>query len=198
MSLSVKSEVSDAEENARLEQFGYEPAMERSTGRFASFAVAFAFVSIATGTFTTYGSVLNTSGPVGIWTWPISVVGSLAIALMLRVVGGADPGHRLLVSVDVAVGEPVVGVGDRLVVVYVPGGRRRSRSTTRSRQRSRRTCSITRGPRRTRGSSPGWCWWCRRCWWRTRRGGLSGSTTSRSASSSPGCSRWWCCCWSWA
>ena len=52
---------SDAEENARLERFGYEPAMERSTGRFASFAVAFAFVSIATGTFTTYGSVLNTS-----------------------------------------------------------------------------------------------------------------------------------------
>jgi amino acid transporter len=82
MSLSVTSEVSDAEENARLEQFGYEQAMERSTGRFASFAVAFAFVSIATGTFTTYGSVLNTSGPVGIWTWPITVVGSLAIALI--------------------------------------------------------------------------------------------------------------------
>ena len=82
MSLSVTSGFSDAEENARLERFGYEPAMERPTGRFASFAVAFAFVSIATGTFTTYGSVLNTSGPVGIWTWPITVVGSLAVALI--------------------------------------------------------------------------------------------------------------------
>jgi amino acid transporter len=79
---AITSGFSDAEENARLGQFGYEAAMERSTGRFASFAVAFAFVSIATGTFTTYGSVLNSSGPLGIWTWPIAVVGSLAIALI--------------------------------------------------------------------------------------------------------------------
>ena len=51
--------------------FGYTETLERSTGRFASFAVAFAFVSIATGIFTTYGSVLKSSGPLGIWTWPI-------------------------------------------------------------------------------------------------------------------------------
>src|SRR6185437_16871662 len=62
-----------------LAQFGYKQALERRTGRFASFAVAFAFVSIATGIFTTYGSVLNTSGPAGIWTWPIAVVGQLAV-----------------------------------------------------------------------------------------------------------------------
>ena len=30
----------------------------------------------------TYGSVLNSSGPVGIWTWPIVVVGQLAVALV--------------------------------------------------------------------------------------------------------------------
>ena len=82
MSVSTREDVADAEENARLEEFGYESAMERSTGKFASFAVAFAFVSIATGTFTTYGSVLNSSGPLGIWIWPLLVVGSLAIALV--------------------------------------------------------------------------------------------------------------------
>ena len=65
-----------------LHEFGYEQAMDRSAGRFASFAVAFAFVSIATGTFTTYGSVLISSGPIGIWTWPIVVVGQLAVALI--------------------------------------------------------------------------------------------------------------------
>src|ERR1700676_140858 len=63
--------------------FGYTETLERSTGRFASFAVAFAFVSIATGIFTTYGSVLKSSGPLGIWTWPIVVVGQLAVALLL-------------------------------------------------------------------------------------------------------------------
>jgi amino acid transporter len=71
-----------ADESGALSQFGYTESMERRTGKFASFAVAFAFVSIATGTFTTYGSVLNTSGPVGIWTWPITVIGSMAVALI--------------------------------------------------------------------------------------------------------------------
>ena len=78
MSLSAERSEVSAHESQRLKQFGYEQAMDRSTGRFASFAVAFAFVSIATGTFTTYGSVLNSSGPLGIWTWPIVVVGQLA------------------------------------------------------------------------------------------------------------------------
>ena len=63
--------------------YGYTDTLERGTGKFASFAVAFAFVSIATGIFTTYGSVLSTSGPMGIWTWPIVIVGQVAVALLL-------------------------------------------------------------------------------------------------------------------
>jgi amino acid transporter len=74
-----------------VSQFGYEETLERSTGRFASFAVAFAFVSIATGIFTTYGSVLNSSGPMGIWTWPIVVVGQLAVALLLGALAARIP-----------------------------------------------------------------------------------------------------------
>ncbi|WP_326643679.1 amino acid permease [Streptosporangium sp. NBC_01755] len=70
------------ESGASVEEFGYKQAMTRGTGRFASFAVAFAFVSIATGIFTTYGSVLNTSGPAGIWTWPIVIIGQLAVAFI--------------------------------------------------------------------------------------------------------------------
>ncbi|MFE4950178.1 amino acid permease [Leifsonia sp. NPDC056665] len=65
-----------------ISEFGYKQELKRGTGRFASFAVAFAFVSIATGIFTTYGSVLNTSGPAGIWTWPIVVVGQLMVAFI--------------------------------------------------------------------------------------------------------------------
>lgn len=74
-----------------VSQFGYTETLERSTGRFASFAVAFAFVSIATGIFTTYGSVLNTSGPLGIWTWPIVVTGQLAVALLLGALAARIP-----------------------------------------------------------------------------------------------------------
>lgn len=82
MSVTDEPGLTDVHEGELLKQFGYDEVMERSTGRFASFAVAFAFVSIATGTFTTYGSVLITSGPAGIWTWPIVVVGQLAVALI--------------------------------------------------------------------------------------------------------------------
>lgn len=53
--------------------------------------MAFAFVSIATGLFTTYGSVLNTSGPIGIWTWPIAVVGQLAVAFVLGALASRIP-----------------------------------------------------------------------------------------------------------
>lgn len=69
----------------------YTDTLERSTGRFASFAVAFAFVSIATGIFTTYGSVLKSSGPLGIWTWPIVIVGQLAVALLLGALAARIP-----------------------------------------------------------------------------------------------------------
>ncbi|MDP9905562.1 amino acid permease [Arthrobacter bambusae] len=65
-----------------VEEYGYKQEMKRGTGKFASFAVAFAFVSIATGIFTTYGAVLNSSGPAGIWTWPIVTVGQLMVALI--------------------------------------------------------------------------------------------------------------------
>lgn len=78
-------------DSAELSRFGYEQALERNTGRFASFAVAFAFVSIATGIFTTYGAVLNSSGPLGIWTWPIAVVGQLAVAVILGLLAARIP-----------------------------------------------------------------------------------------------------------
>src|SRR5689334_14464305 len=81
----------DADDRAELAQFGYEQSLERQTGKFASFAVAFAFVSIATGIFTTYGSTLNSSGPAGIWTWPIATVGQLAVALVLGALAARIP-----------------------------------------------------------------------------------------------------------
>ncbi len=80
--------VEDVQELAR---FGYKQEMDRGTGRFASFAVAFAFVSIATGIFTTFGSVLNTSGPMGIWTWPIATFGQLAVAFLLGALAARIP-----------------------------------------------------------------------------------------------------------
>ncbi|MFI6284787.1 APC family permease [Streptomyces sp. NPDC051018] len=65
--------------------------MKRELTRYASFAMAFGFVSIATGIFTTYGSVLNSSGPRGIFAWPIAVIGQLSIALVFGALAARIP-----------------------------------------------------------------------------------------------------------
>ncbi|AXK37152.1 amino acid permease [Streptomyces armeniacus] len=65
--------------------------MPRELGWYASFSVAFGFVSIATGIFTTYGAVLATSGPRGIWAWPIAVVGQLTVALVFGALAARIP-----------------------------------------------------------------------------------------------------------
>lgn len=65
--------------------------MARELGWFASFSVAFGFVSIATGIFTAYGSMLATSGPRGIWAWPVTVLGQLSVALVFGALAARIP-----------------------------------------------------------------------------------------------------------
>lgn len=74
-----------------LEQFGYRQEFKRELKRFASFAVGFSFISITTGIFTTYGSVLNWGGPLGVWTWPLVIVGQLFVALVFAALASRIP-----------------------------------------------------------------------------------------------------------
>lgn len=70
---------------------GYQAQFERTLGKFESFAVAFSFISITTGLFATYGSMLTSSGPVGIWTWPIVTLGTLLVALVFGLLASKIP-----------------------------------------------------------------------------------------------------------
>ncbi len=74
-----------------LERFGYKTEFRRDVKRFASFAICFSFISITTGIFSTYGTVLNTGGPLGIWTWPVSVVGQIMVALVFAMLSTRMP-----------------------------------------------------------------------------------------------------------
>ena len=74
-----------------LTRFGYQPQFQRELKRFASFAVGFSFISITTGIFTTYGSVLNWGGPLGIWTWPLVALGQLFVALIFATLASRIP-----------------------------------------------------------------------------------------------------------
>ncbi|GAA2013999.1 amino acid permease [Nakamurella flavida] len=60
-----------------------EPQLKRTLGGFQVFAVSFAFISVAVGVFATYGEMLTTAGPVGIWLWVISAVGQTLVALVV-------------------------------------------------------------------------------------------------------------------
>ncbi|GAA4057163.1 amino acid permease [Actinomadura miaoliensis] len=83
--------------------------MKRELGRYASFAVAFGFVSIATGIFTAYGSVLNSSGPMGIWTWPVVVVGQLCVALVFGALAARIPVSGYAYQWTSRLANPVLG-----------------------------------------------------------------------------------------
>ena len=79
------------EDDAQLGRYGYRQQFVRSLRNFESFAVAFSFISITTGIFTTFAFVLATGGPRGIWTWPIVVVGQTLVALVYGALAARVP-----------------------------------------------------------------------------------------------------------
>src|SRR5262245_20374364 len=64
------------------DNFGYRPELKRSLGSLQVFAISFASVSVIIGIFSTFGDVLQSSGPVGIWLFPVVAVGQILVALV--------------------------------------------------------------------------------------------------------------------
>ncbi|MGN6161909.1 MAG: APC family permease [Marmoricola sp.] len=61
-------------EDTLLESLGYKRQLDRGVGRFGSFSVAFALISVTTAVYTTFGLGLTTAGPSFIWTFPIAII----------------------------------------------------------------------------------------------------------------------------
>ena len=61
---------------------GYAPELKRTLSSFQMFAISFASVSVVIGVFATYSDVLQNSGPVGIWLFPVVAVGQILVALV--------------------------------------------------------------------------------------------------------------------
>lgn len=64
-----------------MEHFGYRESLDRSIGAFGSFAAGVSYISILTGTFQLFYFGFGTAGPAYLWSWPIVLVGQLAVAL---------------------------------------------------------------------------------------------------------------------
>ena len=66
-----------------LRQFGYQPQLQRSMGRFSSFAVAFSLISVFTGVSANFGHGLRQVGGSLVWSWLIVLAGQMLVALLL-------------------------------------------------------------------------------------------------------------------
>jgi urea carboxylase system permease len=64
-----------------MEHFGYKQTLDRSIGKFASFAAGVSYISILTGTFQLFYFGIGTGGPAYLWSWPIVFIGQLMVAL---------------------------------------------------------------------------------------------------------------------
>jgi len=76
----TKRESSASADNG-MERFGYRQSLDRSIGAFGSFAAGVSYISILTGTFQLFYFGFGTAGPAYLWSWPMVLVGQLAVAL---------------------------------------------------------------------------------------------------------------------
>ena len=71
-----------ARDDAHLRSLGIKPELRRTLGFLSNFAIAFAFISVSTGTFGNYGVGIGLSGPAFYWTWFIVIAGQFLVALV--------------------------------------------------------------------------------------------------------------------
>ncbi len=71
-----------ARDDAHLRSLGIKPELRRTLGFLSNFAIAFAFISVSTGSFGNFGVGIGLSGPVFFWSWFLVVGGQLLVALV--------------------------------------------------------------------------------------------------------------------
>ncbi|HET7728303.1 MAG TPA: amino acid permease [Candidatus Limnocylindrales bacterium] len=70
-----------ARDDAHLRSLGIKPELRRTLGFLANFAVAFSYISVATGTFTNQAVAFGVGGPAIFWAWPLVILGQTFVAL---------------------------------------------------------------------------------------------------------------------
>jgi urea carboxylase system permease len=73
--------VRTANDDDELQSFGYQQSLDRSIGKFASFAAGISYISILTGCFQLFYFGFGSGGPAYWWTWPMVFIGQLMVAL---------------------------------------------------------------------------------------------------------------------
>jgi urea carboxylase system permease len=92
-----------------MEHFGYKESLDRSIGKFASFAAGVSYISILTGTFQLFYFGFGTAGAAYLWSWPIVFVGQLAVALCFMELAAKYPIAGSVYNWAKILGNKVVG-----------------------------------------------------------------------------------------
>ena len=77
----MDNEADTARTDNGMEHFGYRESLDRGIGKFGSFAAGVSYISILTGTFQLFYFGFGTAGPAYLWSWPMVLIGQLAVAL---------------------------------------------------------------------------------------------------------------------
>jgi len=79
--MRMNNEADTARTDNGMEHFGYRESLDRGIGKFGSFAAGVSYISILTGTFQLFYFGFGTAGPAYLWSWPMVLIGQLAVAL---------------------------------------------------------------------------------------------------------------------
>jgi urea carboxylase system permease len=78
-------------DSAYLQKYGYKQQLDRKLGSFSTFAAGFSYISILTGAFQLFYVAFGFAGPAFFWTWPVVVVGQLAVGLCFAELSAHHP-----------------------------------------------------------------------------------------------------------
>ncbi|MFD6157120.1 APC family permease [Nocardia sp. NPDC060256] len=96
-------------DDSGMEDFGYKESLDRSIGKFASFAAGVSYISILTGTFQLFYFGFGSAGPAYLWSWPIVFVGQLAVALCFMELAARYPVAGSVYNWSKSLGSRIVG-----------------------------------------------------------------------------------------
>ena len=80
MSTTEGNDTHDRGTDDGMAEFGYTQSLERSIGKFASFAAGISYISILTGTFQLFYFGFAFGGAAYWWSWPLVFAGQLTVA----------------------------------------------------------------------------------------------------------------------
>ncbi len=104
----VKNETGGRSDSG-MEHFGYKESLDRSIGAFGSFAAGVSYISILTGTFQLFFFGFSTAGPAYLWSWPLVLVGQLAVALCFMELAAKYPIAGSVYNWSKQLGSRIVG-----------------------------------------------------------------------------------------